>query len=63
MEDRKLIKPKQASKLLGVSPQTLIDWEKKGFLKSVKTFGGHRRFFEKEIMEILNEEVKNKESE
>ena len=53
MSKEKLITPKEASEILGVSKQSLINWEREGFLTAVKTFGGHRRYFEKEIKEIL----------
>lgn len=35
---------KEASHLLGISYDTLRNWDKNGKLCSVKTFGGHRRY-------------------
>lgn len=34
----------EAAKILGVSVQTLRNWDANGYLKSVKTAGGHRRY-------------------
>jgi predicted site-specific integrase-resolvase len=43
MNDR-LIKPKDLSKLFGVTTQTLTQWEADGKLQAVRTDGGHRRY-------------------
>lgn len=39
-----LIKPKDLSKLFGVTTQTLTQWEADGKLQAVRTDGGHRRY-------------------
>ena len=39
----------EASAILGVSPQTLRNWEKDGRLVSERTAGGHRRYSEETI--------------
>lgn len=36
--------PKQLSRLFGVTPETLIQWEKDGKIVAQKTAGGHRRY-------------------
>jgi putative resolvase len=43
MNDR-LIKPKDLSRLFGVTTQTLTQWEADGKLQAVRTDGGHRRY-------------------
>ena len=35
---------KEASELLGVTPNTLRTWEENGKIKSIRTEGGHRRY-------------------
>jgi putative resolvase len=40
----KLITPKKAAEMLGVSTTTLRNWETAGKLKAIKTIGGHRRY-------------------
>lgn len=40
----RLYKPGELAKVLGVTTQTLQDWERAGKLKCIRTKGGHRRF-------------------
>lgn len=44
---------KEISNILGVSPKTLRDWEKKGKISSYRTVGGHRRYVLEEIKNQL----------
>ena len=53
--EEELISPKEASKMLKVSTDTLRNWEIAGKLKVIKTLGGHRRYRLEEIKKILNE--------
>jgi excisionase family DNA binding protein len=39
------ISPQKAADMLGVSPNTLRNWEVSGKLMSMKTMGGHRRYY------------------
>lgn len=39
-----LYTPKQLSKLFGVTPETLIQWEKDNKIQARRTSGGHRRY-------------------
>jgi excisionase family DNA binding protein len=48
-----LISPKRAAKMLGVSTDSLRNWELAGKLKCVKTLGGHRRFKLEEVKKLL----------
>lgn len=43
---------KEAAKHLGVTTQTLRDWERKGKIKSERTDGGHRRYDESELTRL-----------
>jgi putative resolvase len=45
---------KKASELLGVTIQTLRNWDNNGKLKPIKTLGGHRRYKLSEIEKVLN---------
>jgi excisionase family DNA binding protein len=49
----KLIRPIHAAEKLGVHPNTLRNLEAKGELSSIRTPGGHRRFNEQEIEELV----------
>lgn len=42
--DEEQFTPKELSTILGVTPKTLIEWEKNGKIKAIKTKGGHRRY-------------------
>lgn len=53
----KLVKIGEASELIGVSIDTLRRWEKKGWLKTVKTPGG-TRLYDKEQLVKLNPNLK-----
>lgn len=53
----KLVKIGEASQLIGVSIDTLRRWEKKGWLKAVKTPGG-TRLYDKEQLIKLNPNLK-----
>ena len=43
---------KEPAKHLGVTTQTLRDWERKGKIKSERTDGGHRRYDESELTRL-----------
>jgi len=49
----KYINIRQAAELLGVDVTTLRRWEVKKKLVPVRTAGGHRRYTEKQLMELL----------
>ena len=42
----------EAAKLLGISKQTLIAWEQKGYIKCYKTLTGQRFYTSKDIRDI-----------
>lgn len=54
-----LISPQKAAELLSVSIDTLRLWELAGKIKSMKTLGGHRRYFLEEIEKIKSGENQN----
>jgi len=52
--DRKqLLKPGEVARLLRVDPKTVTRWAGKEKLRSVRTPGGHRRFFASDVLAIL----------
>lgn len=53
----RLIRPDEVARLFRVSPKTVTRWAVKGRLRSVRTPGGHVRFFESEIRAMLGDEV------
>lgn len=53
MNSRKLLKPKEAAQILGISYSTLKQWVYRGKLRTVKTAGGHHRIPESELDRFL----------
>ncbi len=50
----RLLRPKEACRLLGVSYVTLSRWIKEGEIRAVRTFGGKYRIPESEIKRVLS---------
>jgi excisionase family DNA binding protein len=48
------LRPAEVADLLSVSPKTVSRWAKEGKLPFMKTLGGHRRYPEAEIRELLD---------
>lgn len=40
--------------MFNVNPKTVARWASSGVLKSIRTPGGHRRFREADVVELLN---------
>jgi excisionase family DNA binding protein len=47
------LRPAEVAELLSVSPKTVSRWAKEGKLPFMKTLGGHRRYPEDEIWELV----------
>ena len=43
------LRPEEVAKLLKVTTRTLVNWDKTGKVKSVRTDGGHRRFIKSSL--------------
>lgn len=48
----RLLTPRQACILLGVTRRTLARYEEKGMIRAHRTLGGHRRFDEMEVARL-----------
>lgn len=48
-EEESTLTVEQAAMMLGVSKQTIRNWEKEGRLQSSRTSGGHRRFLKSQV--------------
>lgn len=57
----KYLRPEEVSKLLKVTVRTLLNWDYKGQLKSVRTKGGHRRYLESDVFTRLSAEEQIKQ--
>ena len=52
-EQEVLLTPAEVASLFRVDPKTVTRWAQAGKLSAVRTLGGHRRFLESEVMELL----------
>jgi len=48
-DDDKMLTPGEVAALFRVDPKTVARWAKAGKLRSARTPGGHRRFYESEV--------------
>jgi len=48
-----LLTPAEVAIMFRVNPKTVTRWAKAGKLTSIRTLGGHRRFREKEVRDLL----------
>jgi excisionase family DNA binding protein len=48
-----LLTPGEVAVLFRVDPKTVTRWAQAGKLSTVRTLGGHRRFHEDEVRELL----------
>jgi excisionase family DNA binding protein len=54
LQTEPLLTPKETASMFGVDRQTVTRWAKAGKLSSVMTLGGHRRFREEEVRQLLH---------
>ncbi|MBX7159786.1 MAG: BldC family transcriptional regulator [Acidimicrobiia bacterium] len=50
-----LLTVSEVAELFGVSAKTVSRWAREGRLSSVRTLGGHRRFRESQIHQLLDQ--------
>ena len=53
-ETENLLTPAEVAALFRVDPKTVTRWAKAGKLTSIRTLGGHRRYIEAEVVDLLN---------
>ena len=49
-----LLTPAEVASMFRVDPKTVTRWAKSGKLTSIRTLGGHRRYREVEVRELLS---------
>ncbi len=49
----RLLTPAEVASLFRVDPKTVTKWAKAGKLTSIRTLGGHRRYKESEVKQLL----------
>jgi excisionase family DNA binding protein len=53
-ESESLLTPAEVASMFRVDPKTVTRWAKAGKLSSIRTLGGHRRYRESEVRELLS---------
>ena len=56
-----LLTPSEVAAMFRVDPKTVTRWAKLGKLSCVRTLGGHRRYLESEVRELLRATGTNKD--
>ena len=54
VESEPLLTPAEVAAMFRVDPKTVTRWAKAGKLSSIRTLGGHRRYRESEVRELLS---------
>lgn len=52
-EEGRLLTPSEVAELFRVDPKTVTRWARMGKLSSIRTLGGHRRYWETEVRALL----------
>lgn len=52
-EQETLLTPSEVAALFRVDPKTVTRWAKSGKISSIRTLGGHRRYRESEVRQLL----------
>lgn len=52
--EEETLTPAEVARLFRVDPKTVTRWASSGKLRSFKTPGGHRRFLEREVRDLLD---------
>ena len=58
LNDDRLLTPGEVAALFGVDPKTVTRWAAAGRIRSIRTPGGHRRFYESTVRALLNGDTK-----
>lgn len=53
LNHERLLTPAEVATLFRVDPKTVTRWAKAGKLTAIKTLGGHRRYKESEVKNLL----------
>ena len=58
-EQEILLTPAEVAKFFRVDPKTVTRWAKAGKLTAIRTLGGHRRYRQSEVQNLLNAKPQN----
>jgi excisionase family DNA binding protein len=54
--EEKPLNREEAARLMGVAPETISRWARRGWVPYFVTIGGHRRYLRSELEQIMNRE-------
>lgn len=54
-DHQRLLTPAEVAEMFRVDPKTVTRWAKDGKLLSIRTLGGHRRYYEWQVKKLLEE--------
>ncbi len=57
-----LLTPSEVAAMFRVDPKTVTRWAKAGKLTSIRTLGGHRRYREAEVRQLLGQIPQQREA-
>jgi excisionase family DNA binding protein len=58
MQDpEQLLTPAEVASMFRVDPKTVTRWAKAGKLSAIRTLGGHRRYRESEVRDLLQDQI------
>ena len=58
-EQEVLLTPAEVAKLFRVDPKTVTRWAKAGKLTAIRTLGGHRRYRQSEVQNLIHAKPQN----
>ena len=56
-ESEALLTPAEVAAMFRVDPKTVTRWAKAGKLSAIRTLGGHRRYRESEVKQLLGDAI------
>ncbi|ADD45605.1 BldC family transcriptional regulator [Stackebrandtia nassauensis] len=56
-DPEQLLTPAEVASMFRVDPKTVTRWAKAGKLSAIRTLGGHRRYRESEVRDLLHEQI------
>jgi excisionase family DNA binding protein len=54
IQSEPLLTPAEVAAMFRVDAKTVVRWAKAGKLETLRTLGGHRRFYESQVRALLN---------
>jgi len=59
METSRVLSAAEVARMFGVDPKTVARWAKAGKIPSFRTPGGHRRYYERDMLALMRKTASN----